>query len=89
MFEILKQLDIHQTQKTTFASFKQACRDNNIEFAPEVEDYLLKYKCDKNGCLKYPNVIKDLMVKTFVDPITGKLQSQWMMHQLFQRQKII
>lgn len=40
-----------------------------------MEEFLLKFKCDKNGCLKYPNIIKDMMIKTFVDPITGKLQS--------------
>ena len=55
--------------------------DNNITLDERSIDYIIRRRCDHAGCLKYLDVIKDMVIRTKLDQ-GGKLIWTWQMKQV-------
>lgn len=76
LLRVLQDLDKDKVKALAFSIFQQAAGDNNIFFDERSTNYIVQKRCDGNGLLKYLEIIKDMVIKTYPD-YTGTLMAQW------------
>lgn len=76
LFQALKTLDPLDKKRVTVTLFKTCAKDHNIELESRSLQYIMKNRCDKEGCLDYQKLIKDLVIRQITD-VTGKEIYKW------------
>lgn len=80
LLRLLQDLDKDKVKSLAFSIFQQAAGDNNIFFDDRSTNYIVQKRCDENGLLRYIDIVKDMVIKTYPD-YTGTLIAQWHMKQ--------
>ena len=80
LLRMLIDLDKDKVKSIAFSIFQQAAGDNNIFFDERSNNYIVQKRCDENGLLRYLDIVKDMVIKTYPD-YTGTLMAQWHMKQ--------